>query len=173
MPRVEVRLTDDEKKAWKEYCHSVDETEANMLRKIIADMTNQVRNEPVILEKKLKTKNITVALSDDDRVKMGEKMAMKKYRTPTQWMRSLIRADLDKEPILPDDAIHALRASNRELGAIGRNLNQIARALNSDTSHGDKLKLDAIKLLSKRIEEHKIVVSKLINYNDNPLAETV
>ncbi len=174
MPRVEVSLTEDQKKAWQDYCHSVDETEAKMLRKMIADATNEISNHSVISKNKLKKESmITIRLTQDDRIKMGKRIAVEKYRTPTQWVRSLIRTALDKEPILPDEAVNALYASNRELAAIGRNLNQLTRALNIAFRESDKLKLDAIKLLSERIDKHNAIVAKLINYNTNPLDEAV
>ncbi|WP_238966468.1 plasmid mobilization relaxosome protein MobC [Vibrio alginolyticus] len=68
---------------------------------------------------------------------------------------------------MSESEIAALRESNRELAAIGRNLNQIARTLNIEFREGDRLKLEAVEALTARIEQHKDSVATLINKNMN------
>lgn len=48
----------------------------------------------------------------------------------SQWIRNLIQANLTKEPVLLEKPINELRAANRELAAIGRNINQLTKILN-------------------------------------------
>ncbi|MCV0267914.1 MobC family plasmid mobilization relaxosome protein [Pseudomonas aeruginosa] len=43
-------------------------------------------------------------------------------------------------PVLTDEEVNTVRESCRQLGAIGRNLNQVARALNIEFRESDKLK---------------------------------
>lgn len=47
-----------------------------------------------------------------------------------QWIRNLIQANLTKEPVLLKKPINELRTANRELAAIGRNINQLTKILN-------------------------------------------
>ncbi|EPX6815665.1 plasmid mobilization relaxosome protein MobC, partial [Shigella flexneri] len=48
-------------------------------------------------------------------------------------------------PVLTDEEVNTVRESCRQLGAIGRNLNQVARALNIEFRESDKLKQEAIE----------------------------
>ncbi|WP_243637442.1 plasmid mobilization relaxosome protein MobC [Parashewanella curva] len=56
----------------------------------------------------------------------------------------------------------ALKESNRQLAAIGRNLNQIARVLNIEFRHSDKITAEMIELLVDRIDQHSTKVEDLI-----------
>ena len=76
-------------------------------------------------------------------------------------------ATLSKEPVLTDAEVNALRGSNRELAAIGRNLNQIARALNVEFRDSDKLNKELIDRLLEQIDGHRDKVSNLIDRNMN------
>ena len=59
----------------------------------------------------------------------------------------LLRAHLHNTPPLPQAELEALKASVVELGAIGRNLNQIARALNMERSAAAPTRADLAALL--------------------------
>ncbi|WP_159332485.1 plasmid mobilization relaxosome protein MobC [Klebsiella pneumoniae] len=54
-------------------------------------------------------------------------------------------------PVLTDEEVNTVRESCRQLGAIGRNLNQVARALNIEFRESDKLKQEAIEKLDTRV----------------------
>jgi hypothetical protein len=60
-----------------------------------------------------------------------------------------------------------LRESNRQLAAIGRNLNQLVRALNSDARATNRITRAEIKTLAEQIEEHKTKVATLLEQNLN------
>ncbi|MET7091327.1 plasmid mobilization relaxosome protein MobC [Klebsiella pneumoniae] len=67
-------------------------------------------------------------------------------------------------PVLTDEEVNTVRESCRQLGAIGRNLNQVARALNIEFRESDKLKQEAIEKLAERIDQHLDHVSELFTY---------
>lgn len=46
------------------------------------------------------------------------------------WVANLIQSNLTQRPVMLHNEIGALNSSNRELAAVGRNINQIAKALN-------------------------------------------
>lgn len=50
---------------------------------------------------------------------------------PGKWLAALIQSNLLKQPVLTTPELFAVREASRELAAIGRNLNQIARAANA------------------------------------------
>ena len=75
--------------------------------------------------------------------------------------------NLNREPVLTESEIQALRTSNRELAAIGRNLNQIAKVLNTEFRESDKLNRQAVLALSEKIDSHREEVAGLLQRNLN------
>lgn len=51
--------------------------------------------------------------------------------TGTQWLHAVAQSNLAKDPVLTTPELYALRDTARELAAIGRNVNQLAKAANS------------------------------------------
>jgi hypothetical protein len=80
-------------------------------------------------ENDLKQVNFPIRINNflkDEANKRAEIYGIKR----AQWIRNLIQANLTKEPVLLDASINELRTANRELAAIGRNINQLTKALN-------------------------------------------
>ena len=80
--------------------------------------------EPVALSGK-----ISVRLRPDDLVLIRERAAARAMPTAT-YVALLIRSHLRNISPLPTEELKALKRSIAEVGAIGRNLNQIARSVN-------------------------------------------
>jgi hypothetical protein len=76
-----------------------------------------------------KSCKLSVRLRPDDLVLIRERATARSIPTAT-YVSLLIRGHLRNLAPLPDAELAALRQSVNEIGAIGRNLNQVARALN-------------------------------------------
>ena len=161
MARVEIRLTDDEKSSWKQYCHDLGVTESGMMRQLIKSATPDVANTDDF--KPARTNKITIRLSDNEIEKLEAQAKGEGYLTPTSWVKASVVASLQRSPILTESETHALRESNRQLAALGRNLNQIARVLNIEFRESDKITKEMIELLSGQINQHRSKVHQLIN----------
>lgn len=72
---------------------------------------------------------ISVRLAPDDRLLLAER-AMARDMAAATYVSVLVRSHLRALAPLPKDELMALKGSVAELGAIGRNLNQIARLAN-------------------------------------------
>lgn len=70
-----------------------------------------------------------VRLRAEDRLLLRERAAARGMASAT-YASALVRSHLRKLPPLPKEELLALKRSVAELGAIGRNLNQLARAAN-------------------------------------------
>lgn len=90
-----------------------------------------------------------------------------KGMSASRWMAALIQSHLMREPVLDDKQIEILRESNNELRMIGRNLNQIARAMNTRPEETDAIKLEVIKALAEIIDAHQAKVVGLIRHSQN------
>jgi hypothetical protein len=78
----------------------------------------------------LRGARISIRLSPDDRQFLSERATARGMPSAT-YVAVLVRSHLRKLTPLPTEELGALKRSIAELGAIGRNLNQIAAALNA------------------------------------------
>jgi len=168
MPRVEARLTDAEKNAWSQFCQAGGLRESEMLRRMIqrvAGIGEAESAEPASddQEEESRIRKLTIRLSPSQERRLTQRAQQEGYPNRTSWVTAMVFAELHQEPVLTDAEVAALRESNRELAAIGRNLNQMARAINTDWRESDKLKQEAIETLGERIEQHRDQVAGLLS----------
>ncbi|MEY3201972.1 MAG: hypothetical protein RIR70_1522 [Pseudomonadota bacterium] len=81
---------------------------------------------------------------------------------PSRWVAALVQSNLASKPVLTAGELMELRASNRELAALGRNLNQIARALNESFHQTDRIKLETLDGLAQAIEHQRQTIRALV-----------
>ncbi|MDW2116336.1 plasmid mobilization relaxosome protein MobC [Vibrio sp. 1731] len=167
MAQTKAQLTEQEKTAWKQFCDDNGTTESKMIRMMIGKVARGVLESETDFQKQPKTNQVNIRLSTSDQQKLTKKAKLEGYPNRTKWTTAVVLRALHQEPVLSEQEIAALRESNRELAAIGRNLNQIARTLNIEFREGDRLKLEAVEALTARIEQHKDSVATLINKNMN------
>ena len=140
---------------------------SELLRRLVMAELGLQEDLPGIIEepspKGIKIKQATVRLPSFlmDAVK---DRATAKGMLPGRWIGALVQGNLSQTPVMTENEIIALRAMNRELAAIGRNVNQIARALNSAV-HGierGQVGLDGLEKLPVAITVSRKVISNLI-----------
>jgi hypothetical protein len=78
----------------------------------------------------LRGERLSIRLSPDDRLLLRDRATTRGMPSAT-YVAVLVRSHLRKLTPLPTGELAALKRSIAELGAIGRNLNQIARTLNA------------------------------------------
>ena len=80
------------------------------------------------------------------------------------WIAALVQSNVLREPVLTEKEILMLRAMNRELAAIGRNVNQIAKQLNSavDGIERSRVSLEALKKVPPAIVVCKKLIQNLV-----------
>lgn len=165
MPITKCDLDEDEKKAWVAFCKSNGVSEAAMLRQMIARVSNgQVPIKQPDYQAG-RSNQIKIRLNGEGLAALDKRASKEGYSNRTGWTTGVVLAALYREPVLTDGEVEALRESNRELAAIGRNLNQVARALNIEFRESDKLKQESIEKLAERIEKHKEQVAGLLSRN--------
>lgn len=85
----------------------------------------------------------------------------------TPWVAALVQSHVAATPVLTDTELQAVEAANRELGAIGRNINQIARALNEAHFQTERVRLDRLAELSEKIDSMREAVRGLVRASRN------
>ena len=77
------------------------------------------------------------------------------------WVRNLIQTALTREPVSTERECIELAAAWRHLSAVGRNLNQVARAFNYSEKAGtkfsveEKIRLELLQEINQAVEEVK------------------
>ena len=81
---------------------------------------------------------------------------------PTAWVVAMIRTKLTGEPHVGQPELAALTRSNQQLLALGRNLNQIAKVLNTSPQNRTAFRVEVITELSRVIRTHTDRVSDVL-----------
>ena len=109
-------------------------SESVLLRRLIDDAL-VTAGESISREdkapKRQPPEKISVRLRPEDFRLLCERAVVRKIR-PATYVTLFVRAHLRNLSPLPTEELVALKRSIAEVGAIGRNLNQIARAMNSE-----------------------------------------
>ncbi|MDP2027885.1 plasmid mobilization relaxosome protein MobC [Sulfuriferula sp.] len=122
--------------------------------------------EPCMASEEINTERMTLRMPGYLR-KATKTKAKSKGMTPSRYVAALVQSNYTGKPVLTDDELTALRVNIRELAAIGRNINQIARVLNASFHEKDLVQLDALADLGKLIERNRAVTQSFINASQN------
>jgi hypothetical protein len=142
-------------------------TESALLRRLVESAllaTASVDTQAVSpVEAVAATGRISVRLRNDDLVFLRERSRARKLPTST-YVSYLVRAHLRAQTPLPTAELEALKRSVAEVGAIGRNINQIARAVNQQQWPGGPNRSDLLAILRALagLRDH---IKALINAN--------
>lgn len=161
--RIVKRLTPEQKEKWSAFCAAQGVTESDMLGMMIERVTSgAVENNTKGLGE-AKTAQLNIRATPAVLNRISERAKSEGFTSRTAWATNVLSQALTSKPSINDDELSMIRASNRELSAIGRNLNQIARQLNIEFRDSDRLTKEAIEALSSKIDEHKSLVAALLD----------
>lgn len=137
-----------------------------LIRHELSSVSTAIPFSPVLTptpqtDEDVETVRITVRLPRFLRLAVRERAAQRKM-SESRWVAALIQSNLRKEPVMNDAEIAALLESNRELAALGRNLNQVARALNEAFYETERVKLEALGVLAAAIKENRDAIRVLV-----------
>ena len=85
-----------------------------------------------------------------------------------QWVSSLVQSSLMTTPVLTDQEVEVVSWANRELAAVGRNLNQIARSMNRAELIGESftknevLTLEGINQVNANVRKLRDMMLRLV-----------
>ena len=169
VPFVAARVTREMKTLLRALAEREQITESALVRQLLEVMLRRsaIEGFPKLdaLEKASRDARLTVRLEQDDRILLCQRAAARGMRSAT-YVSVLVRSHLRNLAPLPKEELTAMKRSVAELGAIGRNLNQIARAANQ----GGKLTgpgredLQAMLKIAEALRDH---VKALIRANES------
>jgi predicted DNA binding CopG/RHH family protein len=107
-------------------------SESALIRQLLATVvrTSSVGEAQLVVGREVENRDarLMIRLGADDRLLLSERAAARGMPAAT-YVAVLVRSHLRKLTPLPREETAALKRSIAELGAVGRNLNQIARAV--------------------------------------------
>lgn len=172
--RITVDLLGD-KQAWLDLCSRSGTTPSDGIRSAVrlilareaqraASVTKpDFRQVAVEQSEKISVrKKVGLTRSEADRI---EEIAAAEGFSSAKWIVALIRARLTNMAQFGQSELEALTESSLRLHRIGRNLNQIARALNRSPDERHLYRVEMIEALSRVISEHTEYVSHQITAN--------
>lgn len=153
------------KEAWLAYCLARQVTPSAAFRQIVATLTNRVGEQ--LAEDAAGSpsgkvrKQITLTGEEAEFV---EACALAEGYSSTRWLIALLQARMGRGPQFGQYELEALARSNLALLALGRNLNQIARAVNAGGALPHDMR-GAIGRMEATIQSHAALVSQAIARN--------
>ncbi len=157
------------KQAWLDLCKRSGTTPSDAIRSAVGLILAREKRRamsialsdfrPVAVgqpEKIMVRKKIGMTRSEANVVEM---MASAEGFSSAKWIVALIRARLTDTAQFGQAELEALAESNLRLLSIGRNLNQVARALNTSPEERHVYRVEMIEALRREISEHTRHVS--------------
>ena len=155
------------KKPWSDYCEALGKKPGAALKEAIEQQLEKAAKNPTPPP----LRQTGEAPDDEPKVRFeilmtkSEKAAVQERAnlercSQRRWIIDAIRAGLTREPQFGMKEIDALGESNYQLLAIGRNLNQVAKAMNE--GRRDSVTIESIERLRGIIDAHTEKVSTAI-----------
>src|SRR5450755_1585760 len=131
---IAVRVSSETKARLRALAERRQLSESALLRRLVELVLLRAGLSPIITEtpigaRPLRTARLMIRLRVDDQILLRERSAARGM-VPATYVSVLTRAHLRSLAPLPREELLALKRTVAELGAVGRNLNQIARAAN-------------------------------------------
>lgn len=156
------------KKPWLDWCQQQGLQPGDAFRKVVARLTARSAAGGAIRadapEKPTVRREIKLTISEAERL---DELAALEGFSPTKWVVSMIRARLTGTAQYGQRELELLDRSNMRLLAIGRNLNQVAKALNASPADYSLYRVELIEELQRAIKDHTRTVSDAIAANVN------
>jgi hypothetical protein len=131
---IAVRVSSETKARLRAFAERQQLSESALLRRLVELVLLKAGLSPIIMKtptdaRPLRTARLMIRLGADDQLLLRER-ATARGLAPATYVSVLTRAHLRSLAPLPAEELLTLKRTLGELGSIGRNLNQIARAAN-------------------------------------------
>ncbi len=155
------------KTPWQAWCQAHGITPSHALRNALRQaMDRKATRAPapwsrVIPKRERATARIELNLTPSELGALKQMAGYEGY-VPTKWLVAMVRAKLTGQPQVGQAELETLARSNQQLLALGRNLNQIAKVLNTAPQNRAAFRVEVITELSRVIQAHTKKVSNVL-----------
>ena len=154
------------KQRWDEYCHRHGTTPSEAFRQVVAKLTAPVAGNEQVIHTEIRTAKVRreIRLTPQE-LAQASAMALREGYSLNRWLTAVVLVRLGAGHQLGQQELEALGRSNLLLLAIGRNLNQIVRAINASGVSGRQVPDSRIAELRALITQHTSTVSLVLAKN--------
>ena len=170
-PFVKARVTAGMKEAFDRYASARNMAPAAALKALVQHVLRSARVDTTKISPPkpppIRSERVTVRFSTSEMKAM--RLLAKEFGGPREWIVALVQSRIRPgAPQFTLQEVQALYESNRELWALGRNVNQIAHAMNLDMQQAGRLEGSAARVrdlesLEAAIDRHTAHVLALCN----------
>jgi hypothetical protein len=166
LKRVSAWVEMELKEAFVSAAKAQGNTESGLLGLLIGTFLkrNPALPEQAAEDGETKTDRVTVRFTKAEGRDL-QRLASARGLKRSAYLGGLFRAHVTREPYFAEEEIGALREANRQLSAIGRNVNQIAKALNTSLDDTDMAKAVEYQKMKVLLDSHRQEVKALIRAN--------
>ncbi|WP_157754480.1 plasmid mobilization relaxosome protein MobC [Pseudomonas putida] len=169
-PLLSARIQPDTKSLFDERAASLNMTTAALLEKLVEAFLQRPSPEPSAIAKAEPAEVGKTKARVDVPLAPSEGRALEQLAGEMGWSRSkylaqLFRVHLSSEPRFSEKELLELRQVTMQLSALGRNVNQIARALNVSLDHANQAHAVQWETMHKVIDLHRQFVKRLVKSN--------
>jgi hypothetical protein len=155
------------KAPWKAYCEQQGATPSHALRNAIRQAMDRRATLTPAPRLRVKPKGERATARIELNLTTSELAALKRMAghegyVPTKWVVAMVRTKLTGQPQVGQSELETLARSNQQLLALGRNLNQIAKVLNTAPQNRTAFRTEVITELSRVIQTHTKKVSDVL-----------
>lgn len=168
MAKVKTQLSEEDFKAWREFCKKEGKTGGKMIREFVREAIRNtdkktISNSPK--KREILSEQIGIRFTPREIKLIYQKTEEEGFEKATKWIRHHARRILCKEAISTDEEVSALRREMERLREMGLKLNQLARAMNIDFRESDKLSFKFIEEIRQQAIECKRKGDAIIEKN--------
>lgn len=171
LPTLKVHVEQDVKDAFLALAAKRGKSQAALLKQLVAQaMASPADSQVEAPIDRQQLKNVSVYLPEFLKRAVVAR-AKSKAMTSSGWIGALIQSALMREPVMTHNQLAALNTSARELAAIGRNINQIAKALNERPGDATMIKIDELRAVRREIESNRDSIRRLVRASQQAWGE--
>lgn len=167
-PLLSTRVEDAVKEAFEDRAKASNLSAANLLEQVVLAFLRLEQPEPSAL--------VSAAAAEGEKRKVWASLSVKETQALDElakemgWSRSkylaqLFRVHLSGTPRFSEKELAELRQVTMQLAALGRNVNQIARALNVSLDNANQAQAIHYEQMKQVIELHRAYVKALVKSN--------
>ena len=155
------------KAPWQAWCQVHGMTPSHALRNVLRQAMDRKGTQTpaprlrVTPKRERATARIELNLTTSELAAL-KKMAGHEGYVPTKWLVAMVRTKLTGQPQVGQPELATLARSNQQLLALGRNLNQIAKVLNTAPQNRTAFRVEVITELSRVIQAHTKKVADVL-----------
>ncbi len=163
--QLQARAPEALKDAFARAAAKLNKTESTLLLELVSEFLDNAGKLPQKAKRPPLRSGVIATRINKDEARALSQVLKAEDKNRSEFLLGLIRARLNKKPHFSVTELNNLREANRQLLAIGRNLNQMVKAIHAGTADSKHFSARYANDLKKYIARQAKAISALIKRN--------